>query len=371
MIHAIALTGPTASGKTALSLRLASLCGCEIICLDSMQIYKYMDIGTAKPTKEERAVVPHHLFGFLDPDVPCSAVAYKEAALRCAEEISSRGKIPLFVGGTGLYLDTLMYSYSERVPESRTGRCALTKGAGGDRTSGADTDDKSGRTNDTNESANGATENGGSDFAGGKGGGNGDAGEVAVCDPQAMWDELMRVDPVSAAKIHKNNTRRVLRALEIYRETGKTKSEWDAENRAPDPRIDIAVLTLDFHSRDTLYKRVDERVDEMLRAGLVDEAKWLLAHGYLSPESTAAQAIGYKELLPVLFGEEELSDAVALIKQSSRRYAKRQLTWFRHVERAHRIYADREDGTLRAPDELFRDIDAALRTEGFSPAEKI
>ena len=321
MIHAIALTGPTASGKTALSLRLASLCGCEIICLDSMQIYKYMDIGTAKPTKEERAVVPHHLFGFLDPDVPCSAVAYKEAALRCAEEISCRKKIPLFVGGTGLYLDTLMYSYSERVPESRTGKCALTN--------------------------------------------------VAVCDPQAMWDELMRVDPVSAAKIHKNNARRVLRALEIYRETGKTKSEWDAENRAPDPRIDIAVLTLDFHSRDTLYKRVDERVDEMLRAGLVDEAKRLLAHGYLSPESTAAQAIGYKELLPVLRGEEELSDAVALIKQSSRRYAKRQLTWFRHVERAHRIYADREDGTLRAPDELFRDIDAALRTEGFSPAEKI
>lgn len=353
MIHAIALTGPTASGKTALSLRLASHCGCEIICLDSMQIYKYMDIGTAKPTKEERAVVPHHLFGFLDPDVPCSAVAYKEAALRCAEEISSRGKIPLFVGGTGLYLDTLMYSYSERVPESRTGKCALTKVAGGDRTSGADTGDKSGRTNDMNGSADGVT------------------GEVAVCDPQAMWDELMRVDPVSAAKIHKNNTRRVLRALEIYRETGKTKSEWDAENRAPDPRIDIAVLTLDFHSRDTLYKRVDERVDEMLRAGLVDEAKRLLAHGYLSPESTAAQAIGYKELLPVLRGEEELSDAVALIKQSSRRYAKRQLTWFRHVERAHRIYADREDGTLRAPDELFRDIDEALRTEGFSPAEKI
>lgn len=353
MIHAIALTGPTASGKTALSLRLASQCGCEIICLDSMQIYKYMDIGTAKPTKEERAVVPHHLFGFLDPDVPCSAVAYKEAALRCAEEISCRGKIPLFVGGTGLYLDTLMYSYSERVPESRTGKCALTKVAVCDRTSGADTGDKSGRTNDMNGSADGVT------------------GEVAVCDPQAMWDELMRVDPVSAAKIHKNNTRRVLRALEIYWETGKTKSEWDAENRAPDPRIDIAVLTLDFHSRDTLYKRVDERVDEMLRAGLVDEAKWLLAHGYLSPESTAAQAIGYKELLPVLHGEEELSDAVALIKQSSRRYAKRQLTWFRHVERAHRIYADREDGTLRAPDELFRDIDEALRTEGFSPAEKI
>lgn len=353
MIHAIALTGPTASGKTALSLRLASHCGCEIICLDSMQIYKYMDIGTAKPTKEERAVVPHHLFGFLDPDVPCSAVAYKEAALRCAEEISSRGKIPLFVGGTGLYLDTLMYSYSERVPESCTGKCALTNVAVCDRTSGADTGDKSGRTNDMNGSTDGVT------------------GEVAVCDPQAMWDELMRVDPVSAAKIHKNNTRRVLRALEIYRETGKTKSEWDAENRAPDPRIDIAVLTLDFHSRDTLYKRVDERVDEMLRAGLVDEAKWLLAHGYLSPESTAAQAIGYKELLPVLHGEEELSDAVALIKQSSRRYAKRQLTWFRHVERAHRIYADREDGTLRAPDELFRDIDEALRTEDFSPAEKI
>ena len=353
MIHAIALTGPTASGKTALSLRLASLCGCEIICLDSMQIYKYMDIGTAKPTKEERAVVPHHLFGFLDPDVPCSAVAYKEAALRCAEEISCRKKIPLFVGGTGLYLDTLMYSYSERVPESRTGKCALTKVAGGDRTSGANTGDKSGRTNDMNGSADGAT------------------GEVAVCDPQAMWDELMRVDPVSAAKIHKNNTRRVLRALEIYRETGKTKSEWDAENRAPDPRIDIAVLTLDFHSRDTLYKRVDARVDEMLRAGLVDEAKWLLAHGYLSPESTAAQAIGYKELLPVLFGGEELSDAVALIKQSSRRYAKRQLTWFRHVTSAHRIYADSEDGTLRAPDELFRDIGAALRTEGFFPAEKI
>lgn len=353
MIHAIALTGPTASGKTALSLRLASHCGCEIICLDSMQIYKYMDIGTAKPTKEERAVVPHHLFGFLDPDVPCSAVAYKEAALRCAEEISCRGKIPLFVGGTGLYLDTLMYSYSERVPESRTGKCALKNVAGGDRTSGADTGDKSGRTNDMNGSADGVT------------------GEGAVCDPQAMWDELMRVDPVSAAKIHKNNTRRVLRALEIYRETGKTKSEWDTENRAPDPRIDIAVLTLDFHSRDTLYKRVDERVDEMLRAGLVDEAKWLLAHGYLSPESTAAQAIGYKELLPVLHGGEELSDAAALIKQSSRRYAKRQLTWFRHVERAHRIYADREDGTLRAPDELFRDIDEALRTEGFSPAEKI
>ena len=348
MIHAIALTGPTASGKTALSLRLAALYGCEIICLDSMQIYRYMDIGTAKPTEEERAAAPHHLFGSLDPDVPCSAVAYKEAALCCAEEISSRGKVPLFVGGTGLYLDTLMYTYSERVPESRAGKSALTKVAGG------------------------ASEA----VAGGAAGGNVAGvdrtdGVVAGVDPQAMWDELMRIDPASAAKIHKNNTRRVLRALEIYRETGKTKSKWDAENRAPDPRIDIAVLTLDFHSRETLYKRVDARVDEMLRAGLVDEAKWLLANGYLSPESTAAQAIGYKELLPVLRGEEKLSDAVALIKQSSRRYAKRQLTWFRHVERAHRIYADREDGRLRAPEEIFRDIDAALRPEGFSPAEMI
>ena len=339
MIHAIALTGPTASGKTALSLRLAALYGCEIICLDSMQIYRYMDIGTAKPAEEERAAAPHHLFGSLDPDVPCSAVAYKEAALRCAEEISSRGKVPLFVGGTGLYLDTLMYTYSERVPESRAGKSALTKAAGGD----------------INEAVTGGTV----------------GGNAAALDPQAMWDELMRIDPASALKIHKNNTRRVLRALEIYRETGKTKSEWDAENRAPDPRIDIAVLTLDFHSRGTLYQRVDARVDEMLRAGLVDEAKWLLANGYLSPESTAAQAIGYKELLPVLRGEEELSDAVALIKQSSRRYAKRQLTWFRHVERAHRIYADREDGRLRESEEIFRDIDAALRPEGFSPAERI
>lgn len=308
MIFSLAITGPTASGKTALSLSVAERLGCEIISCDSMQVYRGMDIGTAKATPDERARVPHHLIDFLSPGENYSVESYRESAIKCAEQITSRGKTPLFVGGTGLYIDSLMRSAGSEVPGSDPEyREAIL--------SSIKTDD----------------------------------------DITALWERLRAVDPESAEKTHKNNVKRVIRALEIYDKTGRTKTDFDKQSLLFVPEIYVRMITLDFHDRDNLYSRVDSRVDIMMSEGLLSEVEALYRANSFG--TTAAQAIGYKELIEYLDGKSTLDEAVENLKLASRRYAKRQLTWFRHEEGARVIYVDREDGTMREANEI---LDEAL-----------
>ena len=306
---ALAITGPTASGKTAISLSLSERYPIEIISSDSMQIYRGMNIGTAKATAEEQSKVPHHLIDLLSPTESYSAQSYREDALRIAREITERGRLPLFVGGTGLYIDTLMRRCGKEIPES----------------------DPVYRDRILSSLA-------------------------CEADIRALWDRLREVDPESAEKIHMNNVKRVIRALEIYDKTGRPKSELDKQLAQPCSDIDIRMITVDFHNRENLYSRVNLRVDEMMREGLLSEVSELYARGLLIDGSTASQAIGYKELVAHLEGECTLGEAVEKIKLSSRRYAKRQLTWFRHVTDAVRIYRDREDGSMKSADELLSEV---------------
>ena len=309
MSFALALTGPTASGKTALSLSLAEKLGCEIISLDSMQIYKHMDIGTAKATADERARVPHHMIDFLSPSESYSAEDYRADAMRVLADVESRGRLPLFVGGTGLYMDTVIRGTElSSPPSSEELRERLLKSA------------------------------------------------VTDEEREALWQRLLEVDPESANKTHKNNVRRVVRALEIYELTGKTKTYFDELSRTVTPDLEVGMITLDFHNRDNLYSRVDMRVDQMIDEGLLDEVKSLYDSGILVENTTAAQAIGYKEIKLYLDGECSLDEAVELLKLSTRRYAKRQLTWFRHNKDAKRLYIDREDGAMKSKDELLTEL---------------
>lgn len=313
MIQAFAIVGPTASGKTALSLALAERLGCKIISCDSMQIYREMDIGTAKATAEEQSRAEHFLIDFLDPRESFSVENYRALAMDAARKISDYGFTPLFVGGTGLYIDSIMRLENSESPEaSEEYRRAQMEIAG---------------------------KEGGEDI---------------------LWQRLKDVDPDSAEKIHKNNVKRVIRALEIYDMTGKTKTWFDSRTKEKNPEISVKMLTLDFHNRETLYDRVNLRVDIMMEEGLLDEVKSLYERGMLIPETTAAQAIGYKEIVEHLEGKCSLDESVEKIKLSSRRYAKRQLTWFRHEKDAIKLFVDREDGSMKDKEELVREAIALL-----------
>ena len=300
MIFALAITGPTASGKTALSIETAKMLGCEIISLDSMQIYRYMDIGTAKATKEEQAAVKHHMLDFLNPDENYSANSYKSDSLAIAKDICKRGKIPLFVGGTGLYLSTLLRPECETAPESDVNYRK--------------------RIEESIKSEE---------------------------DKIALWKRLNDIDPKSAAMVHYNNVRRVIRALEIYDATGKTKTYFDYMTKEPSKEIKVIHLTIDFHDRENLYRRVDERVDKMVSDGLYEEVTHLLDMGYLKEDTTASQAIGYKEIIEAKNNGLSLDSAKEKIKQASRNYSKRQLTWFRNTKDTITIYADDEMGVMK------------------------
>ena len=306
MIFSLAITGPTASGKTSLSLELCERLSGEVISCDSMQIYKGMNVGTAKATYEERARVPHHLLDVVSPTEQFSAFRYRECALECAAEITSRGRLPVFVGGTGLYVNTLTRASGDSAPEaSAEYRDRILEGIKSD------------------------------------------------ADVDALWQRLRSVDPESADKIHKNNVKRVIRALEIYDTTGITKTELDRRSLEPSPEIFVGMITLDFHNRDRIYSRIDERVEIMMREGLFDEVSSLYSDGLIPDGSTASQAIGYKEIISHIRGECTLCEAVEKIKLSSRRYAKRQLTWFRHTEGACTLYMDDLAGNMRASDEIL------------------
>ena len=276
----VAIVGPTASGKTSLAIALAKEYGGEIVSCDSMQIYRRMNIGTAKPTVEEMQGIPHHLIDIADPDTEYSCAEYVADAKTAINDIVSRGKLPIICGGTGLYLDSLLRGGSFEITDTDTEyRQELT--------------------------------------------------DLALRKGNAfVHDMLNAVDPDSAAAIHPNNVKRVIRALEIYKTTGKTKTELDAISRENESEYDALVIGLRYRDREVLYERIDRRVDQMLNMGLGGEIRELLNDGVFDSSGTAIQAIGYKELLGYFRGEVSYEDAVAHLKQSTRRYAKRQLTWF-------------------------------------------
>lgn len=273
MARIIVIAGPTAVGKSALSLSLARRLSGEIVSADSMQIYRGMDIGTAKATLKERASVPHHLIDIRDASEEYSCADYAADARRCVDDILSRGKVPIFCGGTGLYLRQAL---CETPVSSPPGDSQLRA-------------------------------------------------ELERRSPDENYSELQACDPESAAVIHPNNVRRVIRALEIYRLSGIPKSQWDRQAPSDEYRSDALLLCLTA-PRETLYSRIDRRVMEMMDAGLCEEVRSL----DLDPATTAGQAIGYKEMMGYIRGETGLSQAVEQIQLASRRYAKRQLTWFRH-----------------------------------------
>ena len=317
MIKAIAITGPTASGKTALSIDIAGRIGAEIISADSMQIYKEMDIGTAKATEGEQAAVPHHMIDVVSPLESFSVEAYRERALIAARDITARGLVPLFVGGTGLYVDSFTRSSQSDAP--------MSDPAYRDRLL---------------------------------------AQYVGEQGRLELWRRLTEIDPESAEKIHYNNVKRVIRALEIYDTTGVTKSELDRRSKEKSTEIDVGMVTLDFHERELLYSRIDKRVGMMLDDGLVSEVESLYKRGLLPDGTTASQAIGYKELIGYIRGECTLDEAADAIRLASRRYAKRQLTWFRHRGDACRVFVDDGAGKMRnfadVSDEIFAFINNFL-----------
>ena len=275
------LTGPTASGKTSLSIRLAKAFQCEIICMDSMQIYRGMDIGTAKPTMEEMDGIPHHMLDVADPRENYSVAQYQQAAENVAQEIIQRGRQPLFVGGTGLYLRALRHPMS-------MGQAAA--------------DDALRETLQQE-----------ADAPGGK---------------EALHHRLAMVDPDTAERLPLNDVRRVIRALEVYELTGVPFSKQPQVEEEARFRYRVATLAME---RSLLYGRIEQRVDAMMEQGLPNEIKGLLDAG-VPADAQAMKAIGYKELIPALRGDISMEEAVAALKQSTRHYAKRQLTWMRREE---------------------------------------
>lgn len=279
MERVICIVGPTASGKTALSVALAQRLGGEIVSFDSMQLYRGMDIGTAKPTREEMGGIVHHMIDVIEPTEEYSVGRYVNQADACVQDILRRGKPVILVGGTGLYVDSLIAG-RQFAPIAQTGRREeLTELA-----------------------------------------------QKEGIEP--LMERLRAVDPEAAARIHPSNTRRVIRALEVYLETGVTLTEHDRLTAAQPPKYRPIWLGLDYVNREALYARIDRRVEDMFRQGLVEEVRRLLAQG-VPMTATSMQAIGYKELCAFLRGEGTQQDAKAQIQQGSRRYAKRQRTWFR------------------------------------------
>lgn len=289
----LSVVGPTACGKTKMGVLLARKYNGEVVSVDSMQIYKGMTIGTAAPVPEETEGIPHYMAAIADPGENWSAAKFTEAASRCIDGILSRNKLPILVGGTGLYLDAII-----------AGRTFAPGASGG--------------------TVRAALQN-----------------ELETKGIEPLLDELRRVDPESAARLHPADTKRILRALEVYRGTGKTISRHNLETQALPPKYDAVYIGLAFRDREDMKALIDLRVDRMMEAGLLDEVRALAAAG-VPRDSTALQAIGYKELLPVIDGEKSIGEAVDEIKLRSRQYAKRQLTWLRRNPAIHWIYWEKE-----------------------------
>ena len=294
----VAVGGPTASGKTALSVALARAFDGEIINADSMQIYKNLDVGTAKPSAEERQGIPHYLLDFLSPETPYSVADFTAAADPLIRDITARGRLPLVVGGTGLYITSLL-SGMAFAPEKTDPAIRARLQARADTEGGA-----------------------------------------------ALYAELQRIDPDYAAQVHPNNLPRVIRALELFEATGRRMSDQRREARPAEAPYHALCLCLTCRNRAVLYSRIDRRVDEMVENGVLDEARQVYDHR--DAYRTAAQAIGYKEFFPYFEGTANLTECTERLKQATRNYAKRQLTWFRRQNDAVWLYLDEEDVTEHA-----------------------
>lgn len=302
----IVIGGPTASGKTAAAVRLCQRIDGEVISSDSMQIYRGMDVGTAKPFPEEMGGIEHHLLSIANPGEKYSAAAYRELAIEAINRVYAAGRQPVVCGGTGLYIDALTkpMSFAEHTGNEEL-RAELTA-----------------------------------------------LSETMVGKLQ-LHNMLREVDPESADRLHLNDVRRVIRAIEVYRMTGRTITEQARLDSQREGDFDVVMFALSW-PREVLYDRINRRVDEMMKLGLVDEVESLLNNG-LTKGSTAMQALGYKEIVQALDGEISMEEAVDAIKQGSRHYAKRQLTWFRRDERVHWIEAPGK--TLdQIVDEMIKEI---------------
>lgn len=291
-----AVVGPTASGKSALALELAKRHGGEIISCDSMQVYKRMNIGTAKPSALEMSEVRHHLIDVREPTESFSCEDYVSLASSAIDLVSESGRLPIVCGGTGLYLDALL--------------------RGGNSAPSFDT-------SDIRAELSLRAENEGA---------------------FALYEELLRVDPESAAAIHPNNVKRVIRALEIYIASGEKKSELDKRSKELESPYDARVIYLNYLNRDILYRRIDSRVDSMIKEGLVEETRALMSERAFELNRTASQAIGYKELFGFIEGRESLESAIETLKRATRRYAKRQITWFSAKDYILPLDADDDNG---------------------------
>ena len=285
----VCIVGPTGCGKTGLGVALAERLGGEVVSCDSMQLYRGMVIGTAAPTEAETRGVPHHMVGVIDPREDYSVARYAADAAECVDGILARGKLPILVGGTGLYLDALLrgHGYAPGTTGGETRRLLERRW-----------DDEGG---------------------------------------EVLFAELRSIDPESAAALHPNDKKRVIRALEVYRETGKTMSRHNADTRLVPPRYEAVYLGLAYADREEMKRIIDLRVDRMVAQGLFDEVRALVESG-VPRTATAMQAIGYKECLGCLAGECTQDEAVAEIKLRSRQYAKRQLTWLRRNRDIHWFY---------------------------------
>jgi len=285
----ICVVGPTASGKTDLSIQLALRFNGEVVSCDSMQIYRKMSIGTAKPTEDEKCGIPHHMIDIVDPSEPYSVAQYVTQASSCIEDIIARERTPIICGGTGMYLDALLYGLHEVAEQSECERKKL---------------------ND----------------------------RVKTDGLSSLYDELCSVDPKSALRIDANNERRIIRALEVFHATGIPLTRHHEQSRQ-NPVYDSLILGISFPERRALYERINYRVELMMDAGLLDEVR-MVNNLQPPPCYTSMQAIGYKEFAGVLTGEMSIEMAVSNIKQSSRRLAKRQITWFKKTKGIHWLEAD-------------------------------
>ena len=299
----VAIGGPTATGKTALSVALAKEFGGEVVNADSMQIYRGLDVGTAKPTAEERQGIPHHLMDFLPPEAPYSVADFTAAAAPLIEQLNSAGKLPIVTGGTGLYITSLMKG-TAFAPEKTDPAIRARLQTEADEQGSA-----------------------------------------------ALYARLQQIDPAYAEKLHPNNLPRVIRALELFEATGRRMSEQQRAALAAEPPYRSLCICLTCRDRAELYRRIDRRVDSMLQNGVLEEAK--LVYDNRETYRTAAQAIGYKEFFPYFAGEMPLNDCTNRLKQATRNYAKRQLTWFRHQADGVWLYVDEEPPAPRAA-ELVR-----------------
>lgn len=291
-IPLIVIVGPTSSGKTSLAIDIAKKFNCEIVSADSMQIYKDMDIATAKPSLEDRKEIVHHCIDFLDCSEPFNVSNFIKMADYCINDIYGRSKIPILVGGTGLYINSLIDGIN--FPEFE---------------------------NDYNLREKIEL-------------------RIKIEGIDKIYKELKKIDPIACEKIHPNNKMRIIRALEILEKTGKTITEYNNQNKTNISRYNLCMIGLNYKDRKLLYENINIRVDDMIKSGLLDEAKKILDR---YDTKTACQAIGYKELSEYFCNKMTLQDAIENIKRETRRYAKRQITWFKRDERIKWIYIDEFD----------------------------